>query len=300
MCGQSAPDQRIAALASRQQGVVSHGQLLALGLPATAINRRLLVGRLQPIHRGVYAVGHRALAPNARWLAAVLACGPGAVLSHVSAAALWGVRPTSSSRTDVTIASRAGRRQRAGIRVHRVRELRDDERTEVAAIPTTTVARTLLDLASVVAGPALARAVERAEILELFDLTAIEILLERHRGRRGTRALSTAVADAAAAPLTRSDLERRMVALCSAHGIPRPRTNREVLGYEVDFLWPRRKLIAEADSYKYHRSRAAFARDRARDAELTVAGYTTVRFTDTQIATTPAAVAARLRELGAH
>jgi very-short-patch-repair endonuclease len=280
--------------------VVSHAQLLALGLSSNAINHRLLLGRLQPLHRGVYAVGHRALGPDGRRLAAVLACGPAAVLSHASAAALWELRPSSATRIDVTIVRRSGRRARAAIRIHRVHELRDDERTIVSAIPTTTVARTLLDLAALAPRPALARAVERAEILELFDLTAIQALLERHRGRPGTRKLAAAVADVAAAPLTRSDLERRMVALCDAHGIARPRVNHRVLGHEVDFHWLGTPLIAEADSYKYHRSRRAFGHDRARDAELAIAGYTVTRFTDTEIATAPGAVAARLRALGAR
>jgi very-short-patch-repair endonuclease len=300
MSGQRAPNLAIAELADRQHAVVSREQLRALGLTDDDIDYRLAIGRLHRVYRGVFAVGHRVLNANGRRVAAVLTSGDGAVLSHVSAAALWDLRPSASTRMDVTIAARGGRRKRAGIRIHRVHELLDEERTMVGVIPTTTVARTLLDLASLVARPALSRAVERAEILELFDLAAIQATLERHRGRPGTRALAAAVQDAAAAPLTRSDLERRMFALCKAHGVARPRVNHMVLGHEVDFLWPRPKLIAEVDSWKYHRTRAAFGRDRARDAELTIAGYTVTRFTDTEIAHTPTAVADRLLALGAR
>ena len=300
MSGQRAPDHAIAELADRQHGVVSREPLRALGLTDDDIDYRIAIGRLHPVHRGVFAVGHRVLTPNGRRLAAVLAAGEGAVLSHASAAALWDLRPSAATRIDVTIAKRGGRRERARIRIHRVHELLDEERTMVEAIPTTTVARTLLDLASVVARPALSRAVERAEILQLFDLAAIQAVLAAHRGRPGTRALAAAVGGAAVAPLTRSNLERRMVALCKAHGVPRPRVNHMALGYEVDFLWPRPKLIAEVDSWKYHRSRAAFGRDRVRDRKLSAAGYTVARFTDLEIALEPARVAEGLVELGAR
>jgi predicted transcriptional regulator of viral defense system len=177
------PNERaIADLAAQQHGVVSRRQLLALGFGRRAIDRRIGSGRLHPVHRGVYAAGHPGLSAHGRWLAAVLAFGPGATLSHRSAAALWGFLRVAAAPVDVTIAEARGR-GRPGIRLHRVRELHADDRTCHDSIPVTAVARTLLDLAEELHPRRLERAFEEAERLSLLDLTALRELFKTKPGR---------------------------------------------------------------------------------------------------------------------
>lgn len=283
---------RIARLAERQHGVVARRQLLALGLGPRAVDSRMRRGWLHPVQRGVYAVGHRGLSARGRWLAAVLACGDGAVLSHVSAAALWDLRSSSSSAVHVTVPSGAGRARRPGIAVQRSRGLRDDEVTVREGIPVATVARTLLDVAGMLAPGPLERAVERSVFLALFDLTAVEAMLVRHPNRKGAGTLSAIVANLHADPqATRSELEDLFMDLCAAHSVPRPEVNQHVHGFVVDFLWREQKLIVETDGRQAHATPIAFERDRARDAALTVAGYRVVRFTYRQIVHEPQKVA---------
>lgn len=224
-------------------------------------------------------------------MAAVLACGERAVLSHRSAAALWGIRPTSRGRIDVISATRAGR-SRVGIEVHRPSRLVRGEVTTVDAIPTTTVARTLLDLATVVDRQALEKAINQAEILELFDLRAVNATLERAGRRRGTRALREALADFD--PLqaqTRSELEQRFLSLCKRAKLPLPEVNVWLTidgrTFQIDFLWRSHRLIVETDGYAAHSTRRAFERDRRRDLLLLRAGYRTIRVTWRQVLRDP-------------
>ena len=288
------PDRQIAALAERQHGVVSGAQLQALGLGRGAIARRVQAGRLHRLHRGVYAVGHRRLTRQGRWMAAVLACGEGAALSHRSAAALWGIRRAAGDTVDISVPGRAGRARHAGIVVHRPRSLTDADRTERDAIPATTPARTLADLAAILTPPQLERAVTATEELRLFDLHAVAAAA---RGRPGSAALTRVLAAWTTVEVTRSELEDRFLALCHDHGLPRPGVNGLVHGYEVDFHWPAQRLVAEADSRRHHATRAAFETDRARDADLLVAGYRVVRFTYAQITDGHHATARTLRAL---
>jgi very-short-patch-repair endonuclease/predicted transcriptional regulator of viral defense system len=290
-------DQLIAELAARQHGVVSWRQLLALGLGRGAIEHRIRIGRLHRMHRGVYAVGHRRVSREGRWMAAVLACGDGAVLSHRSAAALWELRPSAAGKIDVTVPARSGRASRATIRVHRSGALPASEITRHQGIAVTRVARTLFDLAETVPRSAAQRALERAEGLQLFDLLAMQTMIDLHRTRRGSRRLAAILAEYEDDELTRSELENQFLALCADHGVPRPRVNSQVEDYTVDFFWPAQRLIAETDSRRYHATRAAFERDRARDAALTVGGYRVVRFTHRQIQREPASVAGTLLAL---
>jgi predicted transcriptional regulator of viral defense system len=201
-------------LACQQHGVVSAGQLRGLGLSSQAIYRRLQKQHLIRLHPGVYAVGHLALSPRWRDFAAVLACGPDALLSHRSAADLWGLRRTSSPRIEVT--APRGRRGPAGIAVHRSRVVHSEDRTAVNAIPVTSVARTLVDLADVLSLAALKRAINEAELLGLFDLAALERTLGRLPNRRGRgrlrHALNLYVPTAA---FTRSEGEREFIRLCA-------------------------------------------------------------------------------------
>jgi putative AbiEi antitoxin of type IV toxin-antitoxin system/uncharacterized protein DUF559 len=293
---QDPPDRRVAALAADQYGVVSASQLCAAGLSREQIKRRLRSGRLLPVHRGVYAVGHPLLGSQGRWLAAVLACGEGAVLSHRSAAVLWGLRPTASATVDVSIASRSGR-SREGIAIHRPSVLPFEEITSRDGIPATTPARTLLDLATVVGRSDLERAMQAAERLRLFDLGALRDVLTRHAGRAGTPLVAAVLEQYAEPTFTRSELERRVLELCGVHGLPSPAANVWVADYEVDFLWRAQNLIAEADSRRFHATRAAFERDRARDARLTALGYRVVRFTYRQVERESASVAGLLSRL---
>ena len=289
------PDIDIAELAAEQHGVVSREQLRACGLSDRGIADRVRAGRLHRIHRGVYAVGHKRLSREGRLMAAALACGPGAVLSHATAASIWNLRPTNASKIDITIPSAKGRRGPANIRLRRRPGLLATDVTRKSNLPITTPARTLLDLAATIRAPALNRALEQAEKLELLDMTPIAELLERERGRPGAPALTRAIEQYAPEP-TRSDLEADLLALCATHGLPRPSPNTWIEGYEVDAHWPGTLLVAELDSRRHHHTTAAFERDRLRDAALAAAGYTVMRFTFRRIQSDAAGVARDLRK----
>jgi very-short-patch-repair endonuclease len=281
----------LAALATRQHGVVARRQLLAV-LSADAIGRMVRAGRLHPVHRGVYAVGHQVLGPKGRWMAAVLACGEGAVLSHGSAAVAWELRPSGSAWIDVSVPSAAGRAKRRPLRIHRTR-LHPADVTVLDAIPITTPARTLADLAATLTPRQLERALDEAEILKLLDMRALEDAMTRIRnGRKRLRAtLNTHTAGTTA---TRSGLEERFLALCRNHEIPQPLVNQRIQELTVDFLWPATRLVVESDSMEFHGTLRGMERDRRRDAYLARLGYRTLRFTSSQVTREPATVAATL------
>lgn len=281
-------DRAIAARARAQHGVIAREQLLALALSARSIDHRVAIGRLHAVHRGVYAVGHTALGVRGRWMAAVLACGAGAALSHASAAALWGLQRGAPSIVDVT-ARRTGR-ARPGIRVHRPRLAAAT--TERDGIPVTTPARTILDMAAQLTPSRLEGLLNQAEIRELTDYPALDALAAAHPGHRGSAGLRATLATYhAGSDVDRSDLELLFAELCRRHGLPRARINQRVDGREVDFLFPPHRLIVEVDSWRYQKTRRAFEDDRARDVLTTQAGYRTLRFTDRQLTRQPAAVA---------
>lgn len=283
-------DHAIAAVARTQHGVISYEQLLSLGLSRSAIERRVRAGRLHPLHAGVYAVGHTRLSRNGRFMAAVLACGEGAVLSHRSAAAHWNLTREAPVRTDVTVPSRGGRK-RPGITIHRTRRLPGQERTSKDGIPVTIVARTLLDLADAVP---VEGAVARADRAELLDIDEVHRTIAENPGRRGTKRLL----DALDAPiLTRSELEEAFRALARSAGVPEPQVNTRAAGLEVDFHWPSHHLVVEADGNRYHRGLERQERDRRREAILARAGIRTHRFTHRQIVRKPSDVEATLRAL---
>jgi very-short-patch-repair endonuclease len=285
MRDQIAPDLQIAAIADRQGGVISTEQLHACGLSKQAIERRRRAGRLHPIHRGVYAVGHRVVGVVGHRWAAVLSCGEGAALSDGSAGDAWGLRAARSLTMHVTVASRAGRARRDGIRVHR-RILASDEVTTLDGLPITTPARTLLDLAAAgLRGRALEAALDRAERQCKVDWSEVRRLLDRHAGRAGVPGLEATLARYAPGTVdTQSRLEEIVLELCDDHGIPRPQTNVVVEGAVRDFFWPDARLVVEADGYGYHRSPSAFNDDRERDVRLTLAGFVPLRFTYDQCA----------------
>jgi very-short-patch-repair endonuclease len=291
-----ARERAIATLAARQHGVVARRQLVELGLAPRAIQYRLSVGRLHVIHRGVYAVGHRHLDAKGRWLAAVLACGTYAVLSHRSAGRLWRIADAASPRVDVTSPGERGAAS-PKIRHHRVRYLAPEDTTRRDGIPVTSVARTLFDLAEVMDRNALEAAFETAERRELLDMRAVLLTCQRNPGRRAHKGLRSLLPDLTSPEPTRSELERLFHHLCSVTDLAAPQVNVLVKGYEVDALWPEARLVVEVDGWEFHKTRAAFERDRARDAALLVAGYRVVRVTYRQLRVDPARVADTLRHL---
>jgi len=230
-------------------------------------------------------------------MAAVLACGPGAVLSHRDAAALWGLRQTSRTKVDVIAARSVG--SRPGIDVHRVRSLHPEDCTIHDGIPVTTVARTLLDLAEVVRPRETERAFDEAERLRLLDLVALEVTCGRAHGRHGLKVLRPLLDDRRPSLVdTRSPLERRFLPFCRGHGVPLPVVNVAIGEFTVDALWSKHRLIVELDSYEFHgKTRAAFERDHARDAALLLAGYRVVRVTWRRLEREPERVAGELRAL---
>jgi very-short-patch-repair endonuclease len=293
-------DLRIAALADAQHGVVARRQLLDAGLSAKAIGLRIRAKRLRPLYRGVYAAGHRALTRDGRWMAAVLACGDGALLSHFDAAALHDLAPNRGARIHVTRPSTAGRApDPKRIHLHRVGTFRPWEATVVDDIPVTTTSRTLLDIARHLHPAALEEVVERAIRRHRFDLHEVSRSLAAHARQPGAPRLRRLLDDLAErdAARTRSAFERDFLALCHDHGLPRPTVNAQVEGLEVDMLWSDRHLIVELDGYAHHGGRAAFERDRDRDQRLALAGYTVVRVTYRQLNDTPDTIVHRLRRL---
>ena len=240
-------------------------------------------------------MGHPVLTVNGRRMAALLAAGPGAVLSHASAAALWEIRRTSATRIDVTVRSKAGRAKRPGLRIHRTPTLRADEITEHEGIPVTTPSRTLLDLAVTLPRRALERALDELEVRELYDLSSLDAMARAHAGERGAARLQQALAGDGEPTLTDSELEELMLALCNQHGIEHPSPRTWVAGLRVDFVFKVSRLVIETDSWAYHRTRRAFERDRERDAILARAGWRTLRFTHRQLTREPALVAATIR-----
>jgi very-short-patch-repair endonuclease len=282
------PEEAVIARAARQHGVVTTEQLAAAGLGPRAIARRVAQGRLKRLHRGVYLAAPLP-APLTFEMAAVLACGSTATLSHDAAAALWGLRERRDGEVDVTTTHQRSR-PRPGIRVHRARRL---ERTIQQRIPVTTPARTLLDLAPRLTAAQLDRAFEEAQVRRLLAPDTIP----RNDGHPGAGRLAAAVARMREPALTRSEAEARLLALIREAELQSPRANARVLGFEVDLLWSAERLIVEVDGFAFHGSRHAFERDRRRDADLVAAGYRVIRFTWRQIVHEPEAVVARLAVL---
>jgi predicted transcriptional regulator of viral defense system len=282
------------AFAAGRHNVVDRTELRALGLDDAAVSRRVAAGTLRRLYPGVFGVGP-VLTPEGRYVAAVRACGTGAVLSHRDAAALWDLHRHSSARFEVTVPFPSGVRTTRRIRVHRTR--RPIETTTRHAIPVTTVARTLADLAEVVPRRALEKALEQAERLALLDVRAVDAIARAHPGRRGPALLRRLVHRHDTQSTTRSELEDAFLELCDRHAIPRPAVNARVEGMEVDCVWPAARLVIELDSWAWHATRGAFRRDRTKSRQLTLLGWTVVRITDDEMEEDPAGVAAAVRAL---
>jgi very-short-patch-repair endonuclease len=257
----------IAEIAARQHGVITATQLYALGVSASTMTKWVQAGRLHRVFRGVYAVGHAGLSNEGWWMAAVLACGDGAVLSHRSAAYLWRMLEPRRGPIDVTVPTSSGREKRQGIRRHRSPSMPNDATTERDGIAVTTPARTLADLKRVVSHGLYRKATRQAEFLRL-DLGAI-------------------VSDH-----TRSETERRFLGICRRHRVPAPQVNVPIGPFTVDFFWSDAGLVVEVDGYGAHRGRQAFEDDHARELYLTGCGLRLRRFSDRQIFGDGRAVAA--------
>jgi len=272
--------------------VVSRGQLLELGFGADAIKHRVAKGRLHPVRRGVYAVGRPRVTRYGHWMAAVLSCGPEAVLSHESAAALWCMRPEQSSVVDVSVPARAARRGK-GIAVHRRWDLGSDVLTRHRGIPVTSPALTLVDLATCLPSGELEAAVNEADKRDLMNPEALRETMRGFAGRRGVPVLRDLL-DRRTFRLTDSELERRFLPLVRSVGLPTPLTRHHVNGFRVDFYWPDLGLVVETDGLRYHRTPAQQATDRVRDQAHAASGLTPLRFTHAQVRFDPDHVQATL------
>jgi very-short-patch-repair endonuclease len=277
----------IGAVAVRQYGLVTRAQLARLGLGRGAVAHRLRTGALVEVHRHVYAVGHAAPRREARWLAAVLTCGEGAVLSHRSAAVLWGIASVEGGRADVSV-GRERRVRREGVAVHHTLVVPAD-RTVRLAIPVTSPARTLVDVAREEDERTVTRALREAQHLRILDIAATRAALER----RPSRVLAALLDDLVE---TETVLEDDLLRLCDRHGIPRPLTQQPLLGRRVDFLWPRERVVVETDGWGAHGTRRAFQADRAATNALLLAGYVVLRFTHADVVRRPREVARQIRD----
>jgi very-short-patch-repair endonuclease len=278
-------DLSIGVLADLQHGVVARWQLLLLGFSPDQIDCRLLSGHLLRVYRGVYAVGRRDLTKEGRWMAAVLACGEDAVLSHRSAIALWGLRPPTGHAIDVTDPTRS-RNGHRGITVHRSRSLHEDDRTVRLGIPVTSVHRTILDFAETAPAQQVRLAIEMADRKEFYNGYAMAELLARSPGRRGTKPLKAVLTAMRGAdtPMPRSELEKRLhAAIREDEDIPEPQTNVIVEGEDCDLVWMKQRLIVEVDAYLWHKTRKDFESNRRRDTKLQLAGFRVMRPTDRRI-----------------
>jgi very-short-patch-repair endonuclease len=289
-------DAVIAGIAERQHGVVARWQLGGAGISRNAIEGRLERQALHRLHRGVYAVGHRVLSQDAKWLAAVLAFGPEAVLSHRSAGQLWSIVPRRAIAPEVTKPKHV--RGKPALVVHQS-IVPTDERTVVDGIPVTSVFRTMVDLARVLRPRELERAWNELKIRGHSDRVPMTEMLARHRGKRGTVALRALLGSTKPEGVTRNEFEETFLALLDAHGIPRPRFNATLFlrgrFYEIDSLWEDQGLALELDGREVHATPRAFEGDRRRDRVLLAEGYRTSRVTWRQLRDEPVEIVADLR-----
>jgi very-short-patch-repair endonuclease len=277
---------------------VTHRQLLAVGLRAGAIKRRVAAGRLVRRYRGVYAVGHVPDTPEARWIAAVMAGGRGAVLSHLDAAVLWKIYETNGRIIHLTSTTRSPRTL-PGIKVHRARQLAPADVTTKDAIPVTTVARTLVDLTDLLPSDRILRAMREAEYLRLLDPDTLIAAVQRANGRKRLTELKKALERHRPGQTVRGELEHRFLELVHEAGLPGPETNVKVetrrRPYEVDCLWRVEGVAVELDGRAAHERAEAFEEDRARDAALTATGLRPLRFTWHRVKDEPEHLLAELK-----
>ena len=286
-------DEVVARLAARQHGVVGHRQLRAVGLSKAAIAHRTATGRLHRLHRGVYLVGHPAPAPLALETAALLACGPGSVLSHRTTGALLHLIAHAPAEIDVTV-QRRGCGKRRGITLHRTRGFEPGDVRRRRGLPVTAPLRTILGLASTASPAEIERVVNEAQVQRLISLPQLERRLHRERGRRGVATLRAITAAQRQPSMTRNDAEEAFVALVRRSGLPDPETDFRIGPYRVDFAWPDVRLAGELDSIAFHSTQPKFVTDRRRWNDLDGLGWRLFRFTWWDVAREPEALLVRL------
>jgi very-short-patch-repair endonuclease len=271
------PEDRVAAIAAEQRALITRQQLISLGAGRDAIRRALQRGRIHQLHRGVYAtVPASVLPPLAAEQAAVLACGPGAYLSHHSAAAAWGFRPPVDGHIDVLV---VGRRPspRAGLRIHRTPSIDPRDTRNRAGIAITSPARTLIDIACELSDREFERAFDEALAIRALTLAAARAALLANSRRPGASLTRALVCAERATTMTRSEAEEAFLVLVRRSGLPLPEVNARVGRFEVDFCWRRERVIVEIDGYAFHSSQAALERDHERDVELQQMGFLVIR-----------------------
>ena len=285
----------VAELAGRQHGVVAGRQLRELGWSESKIVREIEVGRLHPLHRGAFALGHRSVTAHGEAMAALLSAGPDSLLSHLSAGWLWGISGWPPPVPEVVVRTTV-RHAREDIRIHSSRMLDPADVGVHEGIPTTAVPRTLLDLAGAARGN-VRWALPRTKRLGLLDLIAIDAMLKRSQGLRGVARLRVAMERYRSKAFTRSDLERDFLALVKRAHLPPPSMNLFIAGYEIDAYWSELRFAVELDTYDYHGDEISFEEDRLRQEDLKLAGIEMVRITGERMDREPQAVVARLRLL---
>ncbi len=281
-------------LAENQHGVVSSDQLRKVGYTPQAIYHRIRTGRLHPLHRGVYVVGRPHVTDHGRWMAAVVACGAGAVLSHSSAAALWRIGTEERDLVELSLPS-LSRRCRPGLQIRQRPSLEDRDMTAEYGIPVTTPVQTLIDMALRLDRPGIERMVNEADKYNVAHPPGLRRALDARAGEPGAATLRF-VLDRRTFRLTKEELERRFLPLARKAGLPVPLTGQWVNEFEVDFYWPDLRLVVETDGLRYHRTPAEQARDRLRDQTHTAAGLIPLRFTHEQVRYEPEHVLAVLAQ----
>lgn len=289
------PHNDLAELAATQHGVVSQRQLLGLGYSEGAIARAIQAGRLHRLHRGAYNLGHPAASRHGMYLAAIFSCGEGALISHFSAAWLWGLYPNWTRTPEVTAPFRGHRR--AGIRIHHSTILEAEDQATLRSIPVTAVPRVLLDLGTRQTDKQIESLLEKAERRGLLDVGAIDSLIARSGRHAGRKRLQRATALYRSPIMSRARTERLFFDLVKRAGLPRPAINTFVAGHEIDAYWERERFAVELDGYATHRTRAAFERDPVRIEDLKLAGIDAIRITARRLEREPDEVVKRLRLL---
>jgi very-short-patch-repair endonuclease len=285
----------VAAIAGKQDDVITREQLLAAGLGRGAIAHRVAARQLHRRHRGVYLVGHAPPSFRALARAAILACGDGAVLSHRSAAQLWKLLPTIDGDIDITVPGR-NPGSRPGIAIHRVAQLEPSERVLLDGLAVTSPVRTLLDLAATEPTADVEQALAEARVRRLATDDRLRSLAERAPTRRGAGAIRALLAQEAGPAFTDRGAAQRLLGLLRQTDLPAPETQVRLCGHKVDFLWRQQRLIVEVDGHQFHGHRGAFERDRRQGQRLIAAGFRVVRITWRQLVDEPLAVIARIAQ----
>lgn len=287
-------DASIAQVAGRQDNVISRAQLIALGVGRRTIARQLERGRWQRLHRGIYLIGPAPPTLRAKTRAAALSCGEGSIVSHRSAAAIYGLMPPAGD-VHITVPGR-NPGNRDGVRTHRVTTLSFIDAVIRDGLRLTSPARTICDVAGTEPPGVTERALTEAQVQRLVTTQAIEAVIERTPTLKGSSVIRALLRAGVESGYTRSEAERRMRRLAAAAGLDQPQLNVPVLGYVVDFLWPAQRLVVEVDGYQFHGHRQKFESDRRRDQQLVAAGYRVIRVTWLQLRDEPIAVIASVAQ----